>query len=129
MKPQQKKSAGFTLIEVLVAMTIFAIASLAVSSLIIKSTQLVSENNLSTQAIAIAQEQVEKLRDVSVATMADLASTAVSNKGTVTFNINRDVIQNAPIGGVNTLVITVSWTQRGVTKSYETRTIFTQVTS
>jgi prepilin-type N-terminal cleavage/methylation domain-containing protein len=127
MRRQQQASAGFTLVEVLVAMVIFAIASLAVSSLIVKSTQLISENNLSTQAIAIAQDQVEKLRDMPVATMADLASTTTSNKGTITFNINRDIIQNIPITGVNTLVITVTWTQRGVTKSYETRTIFTQV--
>jgi len=110
-------------------MMIFAVASLAVSSLLVKSTKLIAENNLSTQAIALAQEQVEKLRDVPVATMADLASTAVSNKGTVTFNINRDIIQNTPLAGVNTLVITVTWTQQGVTKSYETRTIFTQVSS
>ena len=129
MRQQQRVSTGFTLVEVLVAMMIFAVASLAVSSLLVKSTKLIAENNLSTQAIALAQEQVEKLRDVPVATMADLASTAVSNKGTVTFNINRDIIQNTPLAGVNTLVITVTWTQQGVTKSYETRTIFTQVSS
>jgi len=120
---------GFTLIEVLVAMVIFAITSLAATSLIVNSTKLISENDLSSQAIALAQEQLEQLRDVPIATMADQLATTTAAKGTVTFNINRDIIQDTPIKGVNTLVITVTWNQQGVTKSYATRSIFTQVES
>ncbi len=51
----RRGSAGFTLIEVLVAMVIFAIATTAIASLMFHSTTYLAKSNERSQAIAIAQ--------------------------------------------------------------------------
>ena len=52
---------GFTLIEVLVAMAIFSIGILAVGSMQLSATRGSSSARLSTEAVAIAQDQAETL--------------------------------------------------------------------
>ncbi len=50
--------AGYSLIELLVAMSIFSVASLASARLMLEATQMVAENELASEAIAAAQKKL-----------------------------------------------------------------------
>ena len=72
MQAKKKRSnAGFTLIEVLVAVVIFSIASSATVSLLFHSTGIVAENNSSSQPIAVAQRVMEDLRALDYKNVED----------------------------------------------------------
>ena len=47
-------NAGFTLIETLIAVVIFAIVSLAMTSLMVTNTRMISENAQSSEAVGYA---------------------------------------------------------------------------
>lgn len=118
---------GFTLIEVLVAMVIFAIVSLAITQMMVASTKLASENGIASEAIALAQETLEDLRAVPFANMTSGSAVATSSKGVVPLNVAWTVTSNSPETGMNTIVVTVTWDQQGVTKSYDVQSVFTNI--
>ena len=118
---------GFTLVEVLVAMVIFAIVSLAITQMMVASTKLASENGIASEAIALAQETLEDLRAVPFADMASGSAVATSSKGVVPLNVAWTVTSNSPETGMNTIVVTVTWDQQGVTKSYDVQSVFTNI--
>jgi prepilin-type N-terminal cleavage/methylation domain-containing protein len=122
-----QSTKGFSLIEVLVAMVIFSIASLALSQLMVSSTKLVSENGLASEAITLAQETLEDLRTVRFTNMTNGSASVVSEKGGATFNVVWTVTNNSPETGMNRVVVTVTWNHQGVPKSYEAQSIFANV--
>jgi len=124
--------SGCSLIEALVAMTIFSIASLAVSSLMTHSMAMIAENALASEAIGIAQGRIEAARNLPY-DMMDSTNTCPDNsvnssKGSTTFTLVCNVLTNVPVAGAKTIRITVSWDDRGRAKSYATETIFTKIT-
>jgi len=56
-----KTSSGFTLIEVLIAISIFAVGILAIASLQIKSINLNSAARMQTEATTVAADCMERL--------------------------------------------------------------------
>jgi prepilin-type N-terminal cleavage/methylation domain-containing protein len=128
----RRAQGGFSLIEVLVAMTIFAIASLAMSSLMVSSMAMVTENALASEAIGIAQGRIEATRTLPYDDMIPGNICPVSNvnssKGSTTFTLVCAVLPIPSVSGAQTIRITVRWNYRGVAKSYATETIFTEVT-
>lgn len=127
MKRLNRACAGFTLIEVLVALTIFSISSLAATRLVVSATALVSENKTASQAIALAQDTIENLRNVAYADMVD--GTDVVTLDNITFTITWTVSANDPVPDTSTVVVRVNWQAKGETKQYETESIYSQVTA
>jgi len=123
----QRANAGFSLVEVLVAMSIFAIVSSAIASQMLYSTAMISENNGASEAIVLAQKALEDLRALDYADMADGADSVIW-KG-VPFSVVWAVTDDVPQAEMKTIVVTVSWTVKGETKSYETQSIYSQVTA
>lgn len=62
MRPQHSPSAGFTLVEVLVAIAIFAIGLLGVASLQVASLRLNRSALYDSQATLLAQEILERMQ-------------------------------------------------------------------
>jgi type II secretion system protein I len=58
----QKKSAGFTLLEILVALIIFSIGILALTSLTVTATRTGSYGGRMTEAVTFAQDKLEELK-------------------------------------------------------------------
>lgn len=119
---------GYSLIELLVAMSIFSIASLATARLMLGATMLVSENELASEAVVIAQTEIEKVRalpfdDMNTDTNHDPIP---SSRGGVYFSLARTVTDDEA-DGIKRIAVTVSWNDHGRTKTYETHSIFTQV--
>jgi prepilin-type N-terminal cleavage/methylation domain-containing protein len=121
---------GFSLLEVLVAMVILSIASLAVGKLMVGSSSFVSENAESTHAISLAQQKLENLRNLRY---LDLVSDSETRPGSewkgMPFTVAWVVSNNTPITGTKTVVVTVSWSSKGQTRSYATRSVYSQITA
>ena len=117
---------GFTLVEVLVAMVIFAISSMAITMLMMNHTKLVSLNSQASEAIALAQDKLEDLRTMSFADLVSNSTPPVTKKGTA-YTTSWTVQQNTPTTDMSTLTVTVTWNYQGVTKSYVAKSIFSSV--
>jgi type II secretion system protein I len=122
----KQRNAGFTLIEVLVAMSLFAIASLAITQLMVNHTAMVARNDAGSQAITFAQQEMEHLRTMQFADMASGSDTYTDAEGKE-FNVAWDVTLDTPADDMNHVLVTVSWDEKGETKSYELENIFTKV--
>jgi len=121
-------NAGFTLIETLVAVVIFAIVSLAMTSLMVTNTRMISENVQSSEAVGYAQELLENLREVPIDTLTagSTSTTRQSARGTV-YTITWTVTPNTPATGRTSVAVSVAWSHKGTPRTYETQSIFTQV--
>ncbi len=120
--------AGYSLIELLVAMSIFSVASLASARMMLVATQMVSENELASEAIVAAQKSLEQLRNLPYDDMEDgsHSDTVPSSRGGVNFSVTRTVTEDVA-DGIKRVAVVVSWDGHGETKTYEADSIFTQV--
>jgi prepilin-type N-terminal cleavage/methylation domain-containing protein len=124
----QRTTAGFSLVEVLVAMVIFSISSLAVSSLMVGSMQRISDNGQRSEAISLAQKTLEGLRSAPYADLETGSQLHIpSSTGGTTFDVNWMVHDDDPVAGEKRIVVTVTWNYKGATKKYEAETIYTNI--
>ncbi len=113
---------GFTLVEVMVALVLFSIVSLAIASQLVFPTAMISENAQYSQAIALAQQALEDLRAVPYDSIDDGLET-VTWKG-IPFTVSWDVEEGE---GTKEIQVTVSWESKGETKTYGIQSIFADV--
>ena len=65
-----KDNNGMTMVEVLIAISIFAIGFLAIGTLLIWTTRNTTTSNIVTEATMMARERIEILRTLPVEDMA-----------------------------------------------------------
>lgn len=107
--PPAKGQAGFTLVEILVAMTIFAVAVLGLA---VGATSVMRANQtsyFSTVATNLAQDKLEeiKARSGDYITSGGPITDTVNN---VTFSRSWTVTDDSPASGVKRIDVTVTWT-------------------
>ncbi len=95
---------GFTLIEILIAMTIFAIGILAVTSMQIMALQTNARASRSTEAFAVATDKMEELIRTNYDDIDSSTDPEVDGEYTTTWNVTED--NNAEF---KTITVTVSW--------------------
>ncbi len=98
------KNAGFSLLEILVALTVFSIASVALISGVTTSIRANNTSEHLTQAAVLAQDKLEALLASSPTLAA--GSDAPRSGFTRTWTISTDT----PQLGVSQLNVSVSWT-------------------
>ena len=106
-----KKSQGFTLIEVLIALIVLSISLLALASLMVVATKNNSFGGHMTEAVTFAQDKLEEFRanrwenitPISMGTDQTIGSTGIGYTRTWT------IVQN---GNLKTIAITINWNDR-----------------
>ena len=99
---------GFTLVEVMIGMAIFAIGFLAVSSMQITAIQGNGSAREGTEAATLAAEQAERLMALPYANIV--------NGGPViqgAYRLRWDVDIDNPVDNTKTITISVEWQDRG----------------
>ena len=115
-----KKSNGFSLIEVLIALVILSISLLALAGLMVTTTGNNSFGSHMTEAATFAQDKLEELRVSSWDTIDDDNDSVTGSTG-ILYNRNWDVSillnPNPPPNDIQkSVTITVSWND-GVNRS------------
>jgi type IV pilus assembly protein PilV len=133
VKKNQIHRQGFTLIEVLVAITILTIGLLAVAKMQVSAIQGNYFSNNTTTALTLAEQKMEDLLGRNYATDADLVDTQAGNNTDLTslvtkdheeLNVNEEgvagsgiyhrvwnVADDTPITDTKTITIIVTWTK------------------
>jgi prepilin-type N-terminal cleavage/methylation domain-containing protein len=107
-----KRSKGFTLIEVMVALVILAISLLALAGLMVTTTKNNSFGGHMTEAATFAQDKLEQLRAApwtGIVAGADTVTTAIPGvPGTgISYARKWDVVDT---GTLRWVTITMNWT-------------------
>jgi type IV pilus modification protein PilV len=121
MRHFQKDQSGFSLIEVLIAMTIFAIGVLALAEMQITAIRGNAFSSTTTDGTTLAQDQIEQLMNLPY----DDGALAAGNHGPVTqdvYNVSWDVA-NGPVANTKTVNVSVTWTANGWSRSVLLRCI------
>ena len=127
-----KGEEGFTVVELLVAMSVFGIVLTAVAGAFISAAQSVGNQRLRTAATRLAVDRLETLRSLPFADLDGQAGEITEGAHGRTFPVRTEVTSidaatGAPAvpassAAVKQITVTVSWTSKGTTRevSYTT---------
>lgn len=121
---------GFSIIEALVASTIFAVGMAASAGMLTLSMKTTQSSSLDAHAAALAQQELENLRSLvyaSIATRDPFTSVAPDVFYGASFLVHSDVQIDQPAANMKTITVTASWTDRGAPRSYVMRSIYTNI--
>lgn len=125
--------AGFTLIEVLIAIVIFSFGILAVAAMQITSIQGNAKSRLTSEASNVAYSEMDRLLTLD---FADVQLINTDNDGVLTdstvatadgsnpnnplfnnYNVFWNIVDDAPYAGVKTVGVVVTWNDRNVPRT------------
>jgi len=117
---QEERNEGFTLVEVMVSLLIFMIASMGLVPLLIINLQVNHGNSLHAQAQRLVGEAMAELQVVDYASL-----TVVANEPLLVaeVEIQQEVEQNRPQPGQSRITVTALWQQQGRSHRYQLQTI------
>lgn len=122
-----KEARGFSLIELLIAMSVLAIGMLAAASMQYSAVRNNTQGNVSTQAGMLARAQLEMLKSQNIGS-ADLLPGDYTEASPIDENGNPGGIYNRswridPLGtAARRIRVTVQWTKFGEPRSVVVRT-------
>jgi Tfp pilus assembly protein PilV len=122
---RRSKERGTSLLEVLVAITLFALTSAGLAAFAVGSLRRTSGNRSSTGAVIAVQHELEDLRALDY---VDVASRTYGiTVGGHPYGIATTVANDAPAAGMKQVTVTVNWSEPLGPQSYVLRTILTQI--
>jgi len=106
-----KVIAGFTLIEILVAMVVFSIASLGLAMGVTSVMRSNQRSYLASIATNLAQDKLEELKasPASVGPCTENCDNPKPETNGVEFTRTWNVVDNSPVTGVKQIDVTVEW--------------------
>ena len=120
---RNQNNLGFTLVEILISITIFSFAVLGLAIGTVSLTRTNADSHLRASAINVAQARLEELKAMSPAALTALvaACTSISSTGCndtfsasgITYDRRWWFAANSPIAGVNRIDVKVDWTDHG----------------
>lgn len=114
-----RANRGFTLVEVMVSLGIFMVASMGLLPLLLSGLKVNHDNSLHGQARRLAGELMAELQ---VADYAGLAGVSEEPLLIGDIELERRVEQNAPLAGQSLITVTAFWQQQGQTHRYQLQT-------
>ncbi|HEY7169092.1 MAG TPA: prepilin-type N-terminal cleavage/methylation domain-containing protein [Candidatus Binatia bacterium] len=114
----ETNEAGFTLIEILIAITIFSVSVLALGMGTISVIQTNQTSHFNASAINLAQAKLEELRGMTTAVFSGLSCPSYTTAGCSdtqaasgkTFTRSWKFTANSPTTGVSKIDVKIDWT-------------------
>ena len=107
-----RKSCGFTLLEVMLALVLFATGTMAVMDLLRCSQAAMAEGENVAVALHLAQRRLEELRNTAYGSVANEAKAAIASPAGYS-RFNREVTVTTSYTNLKQVVVTVSWNAPG----------------
>jgi prepilin-type N-terminal cleavage/methylation domain-containing protein len=107
---------AFTLVEILIALTIFSFAVLGLAVGTVSVIRTNQNSHLRSSAVNLAQARLEELRAMTSTAFSGLScpvSTPCSDSAVasgVTFTRQWWITNNSPVAGVNRIDVSINWT-------------------
>jgi len=117
--------AGFSFIDVMLALVVLTIGVLALADLQIIASRGNTSSKNTTAAISVAEKKLEAIRNVVYANIAAEAPTQVTESGQ-TFTRQVTVATNSPMTNAKTVTVTVTWSDNAGTHTIPMATIMAQ---
>lgn len=117
-----RSSDGFTILEVMIAAFLLIAAVVATASLMVVASSQGAVGKRGTDATSLAQQDIEQVRDMKYADMANARHSTVV--GSDTFTVTRTVTQNDPEPNMKRVHVRVTWSGG---QRYDTETIFSDL--
>ena len=125
---QLRHEGGFTLTSVLIGMVVLAIGLLGAARLVVVVTQSNVFSQHLTTATTLAQDQIAVVQRLGFAQANTAAGTepygTIANYGA--YQRVTTVSPNAPVAGITTVTVTVSWRSRSHTYKVTVPTLLAQ---
>ena len=115
---RSKREAGFTLLEIIMAISILTVGLLAVASMQISAMRGNSFSRDVTESTDAVQDRVEKLFAVNINDSSLTAGNHPDPDPTDKYQVSWNVQNNTPITGVKTITVTAQWSDHGITKTH-----------
>ncbi len=115
MTHRARASAGFTLIEILVTLTILTLGVLALARMMPEGSKVMSRSRNSTTATAVAAQKIEDLKAADWYSASLAAGTYTDQSGP--FTRTWTIADDSPMTGLKKLTVTATWTVQGGTRS------------
>lgn len=109
----RRREAGFTMIEILIALSIFSASFLALAAgatTVMKSNRSSYKNTIATN---LAQDKVEELMATSIANIVAGPNETVPVDG-INFTRRWAVTDNQPINGLKKIEVFITWTDNTI---------------
>ncbi len=124
-KTKRLNCRGTSLLEVMVALGLFALAAATTGDYLVQQIRTTSQNNHYTVAYAVAERHLETVRAEPYSTMA--ATTEQVVKGSVVFDVSTTVEADTPEPNLKQVTVNVEWGEPGGRADVEVQTIYTAV--
>jgi prepilin-type N-terminal cleavage/methylation domain-containing protein len=116
---------GVSLMETLVALSLFAIAAGTMGDFLVQQIRMASTNHNFTSAYALAEQELEDVRALDYVDIVPRSSTKAV--GSVTFNLRTDVVANTPAPNMKSITVSVDWNEPGGARNVALHTIYTAI--
>lgn len=113
---------GSTLVESLVAVSLFGLTVVAIGDLLTREIQLERANGTTTTAVCLAESELEDLHAQDYDDIASHSSTTTVEGAT--YAVQTKVVTDSPARSLKSVTTTVSWTEARGPKSYSVDTIY-----
>ena len=117
-----RRSDGFTVLEVMIAAFLLIAAVVSTASLMMLASSQGAVGKRATDATALAQQDIEQVRDMKYGDMANATHSTVV--GSDTFTVTRTVTPNDPEQNMKRVHVAVTWNGG---QRYDTETIFSDL--
>ena len=123
----RRRQRGFSLVEILASISLFAIVASATGILATQSMRRTTDNRHATAAVLIAQQELERNRALDYPQVVSTTSSAVM--GGQNYTVVTSVQTDVPVANTKTVTVTVNWVGPEGSRSYALPTILTDITA